>query len=62
MTLYEDDEPVDEVVAAFERGKKGVTRRRGVRNVKAPDLSRREETSARPPRSGPSSIRRQGRD
>lgn len=36
--FYEDDEPVDEVVAAFERGQKGVTRRSGVRNVEAPDF------------------------
>lgn len=36
--FYEDDEPIEEVLAAFERGEKGVTRRPGFRIVDAPDF------------------------
>jgi hypothetical protein len=37
--FYEDDEPVDEVVAAFERGRGGVTGRPGVLNIEATGLA-----------------------
>lgn len=43
--FYEDDEPVDEVVAAFERGRHGVTGRPDVQNIKATGLDLRGDST-----------------
>lgn len=43
--FYEDDEPVDEIVAAFDHGDRGVTGRPGVFNIEATGLHLREDNT-----------------
>jgi hypothetical protein len=43
--FYEDDEHVDEVAAAFERGRHGVTGRPNVLNIKATGLELTEDST-----------------